>query len=194
MKVLVVLHVLADHEEVIAPVVHGHEVLHLLARAGVEDLETQPGRLTGADHGGFGRELQFVVTNVIRVRLDQHHAVAGTRAADIGRVVRMDRADVGDFLIGIQDGWSHRNGRSHLNLGDWRGALSYDRDRCHRDHEQGQNDPGREFGVHSSRSTLPVRAGRVALVGARPLTRQLIAAGPPCTGPRVAPCRYRSSR
>ena len=68
---LEVLHVLANDEQVVPPVMHGKEVSHLLTHPRVEDPEAQPHGLARSYYFGVRPELHFVVADVVGVRLDQ---------------------------------------------------------------------------------------------------------------------------
>ena len=72
------LHVLADDEQVVLPLVHGLELLDRLARAGMNDPEIAAWRADRLDDGGDGAEVEIVVANVERGGVNERHAAPRT--------------------------------------------------------------------------------------------------------------------
>ena len=91
MEVLVVLHVLADHEEVIGLVVHDREVAHRRRAGGVEYGEAQAHGLARARRARRGLDLDRVVAWFDRAP-DERHPALRARPGSAGGDFRMHGA------------------------------------------------------------------------------------------------------
>src|SRR5438128_251313 len=111
MDVLEVLHVLADHEQVILPLVHDLEFLDGLAVARMKDSEEELCLLAGFCNRRYGAEFKLVVADIEWRGTDEIHSTTWAFAGGIHRVVGMHRADPGRFFVDgllTQEGWNHK--------------------------------------------------------------------------------------
>jgi hypothetical protein len=100
MNMLEVLHVLADHEQVVLPFVDDFELLHDLAGAGVKNAKAQSRFLTHLDDRRDRAEIEIVVADVERRRVHERHAAARAGAGHVGRVIRMHRTHPRGRILG----------------------------------------------------------------------------------------------
>src|SRR5262245_7047361 len=132
MDVLEVLHVLADHEQVILPFVNHFEFLDGLACTRVKDAKHQLCLLAGLHYGRNRPEVQSVIADVERRSTNKVHAAAWTFAGDVHGVVAMHRAHPRGVVFGLlRDQRNHRGteyteakGEKNSHLTMWTGGVA----------------------------------------------------------------------